>query len=192
MSNDPTQVSDETLVQQVVRLQDVQAFEQLMRRHQTRMLYLQRRFVRDPALAEDLCQETFFRAWDKLETFKGSGSFAAWLTRLGYNIFLQHRRKSSKTADLERPYLEENGEQNGELATRTEIDSATRDELPDLPRLLAILPETDQMVLVLSYGQGLSVSEISEVLDVPAGTIKSQIHRAKEKIRQHFNIGVAA
>lgn len=186
-------VSDETLVQQVLGLQDVQAFEQLVRRHQTRMLYLQRRFVRDHALAEDLCQETFFRAWEKLDTFRGTGSFAAWLTRLGYNIFLQHRRKVSKAASLEQPYAEDRDVEMsaGETSGRATAP-AIHDELPDLPKLLAILPEAEQMVLVLSYGQGLSISEIGEVLDLPPGTIKSQIHRAKDKIRQHFKIGVAA
>ena len=97
------EVSDETLVQQVVRLKDLQAFERLVQRHEKRILHLQRRFVRDHALAE-----------------------------------------------------------------------------------------ADQIVLLLSYGHGLSIAEIADVLNAPDGTIKSQIHRAKDKIRRHFSIGAAA
>lgn len=185
--------SDETLVRQVVGLNDQQAFEQLVRRHQTRLLYLQRRFVRDDALAEDLCQETFLRAWDKLSTFRGTGSFSAWLTRLGYNIFLQHRRKTSASAGLMQPYVDDDSGVEGCGTTPAPAPiPAQRDELPDLPKLLAILPEAEQLVLILTYAHGLSATEIGAILDTPPGTIKSQVHRAKDKIRQHFQIGVAA
>ncbi|MDH3641332.1 MAG: sigma-70 family RNA polymerase sigma factor [Gammaproteobacteria bacterium] len=185
------EISDETLVRQAVTLKDVSAFEQLVHRHQVRMLHLQRRFVRDHALAEDLAQETFLRAWDKLDTFRGTGSFAAWLTRLGYNIFLQHRRKMSNATKAEQPYPDD-AEGDANATTEAMATPGPHDELPDLPKLLAVLPEAEQLVLVLSYGQGLSVTEISDVLDVPSGTIKSQIHRAKEKIRAHFKIEAAA
>jgi RNA polymerase sigma-70 factor (ECF subfamily) len=182
------EVSDETLVQQVVRLKDLQAFERLVQRHEKRILHLQRRFIRDHALAEDLCQETFVRAWDRLDTFSGRGSFAAWLTKLAYNIFLQHRRKHAARTSRETPYEEE--AEAGPAALEGPAPNA--DELPDLPRLLAILPEADRLVLLLSYGHGLSIAEIADVLETPDGTIKSQIHRAKEKIRRHFSIGAAA
>jgi RNA polymerase sigma-70 factor (ECF subfamily) len=182
------EVSDETLVQQAVRLQDLQAFETLVRRHEKRILHLQRRFIRNHATAEDLCQETFLRAWSRLDTFSGRGSFGAWLTKLAYNIFLQHRRKHAAGASRETSFEEE------AEAGRAGIDdpAPNADEVPDLQRLLAVLPEADQIVLLLSYGHGLSIAEIAEVLDAPDGTIKSQIHRAKDKIRRHFSIGAAA
>ena len=62
------------------------------------------------------------------------------------------------------------------------------DELPDLPRLLSVLSYEQQLVIVLNYGHGLSNTEISQVLGIAPGTVKSQIHRAKDKIRQRFNI----
>ena len=91
------EASDETLVSQTLILGDITAFEQLVARHQPRVLLLQRRLVRDASIAEDLCQETFIRAWNKLRTFRATGRFQAWLTKLAYNVFLQHYRHASRT-----------------------------------------------------------------------------------------------
>jgi RNA polymerase sigma-70 factor (ECF subfamily) len=66
------------------------------------------------------------------------------------------------------------------------------DELPDLPKLLAVLTKEEQTLMVLNYAHGLSNREIGEVLGIPVGTIKSQIHRAKDKIRHRFRIGATA
>ena len=183
------EASDETLVSQALNLGDIAAFEQLVRRHQPRVLLLQRRLVRDHALAEDLCQETFIRAWNKLRTFRATGRFQAWLTKLAYNVFLQHHRHASRTPK----HMASIGE-DGELDRKCSVMPTTPfiDELPDLPKLLAVLSKEEQTVMVLNYAHGLSNSEISEVLGIPAGTIKSQIHRAKDKIRHRFRIGVTA
>ena len=88
------ELSDEALVQQAIGLNDLGAFEQLVHRHQPRILMLQRRFSGDRALAEDLSQETFLRAWRNLDSFRGTGRFSAWLAKLAYNVFLQHIRKN--------------------------------------------------------------------------------------------------
>ncbi len=183
------EASDEMLVSQALSLGDITAFEQLVRRHQPRVLLLQRRLVRDHALAEDLCQETFIRAWNKLRTYKATGRFRAWLTKLAYNVFLQHYRRASRTP----AHMESIG-QDGELDQACLVMPSTSliDELPDLPKLLAILSGEEQTVMVLNYAHGLSNTEIGEVLGIPTGTVKSQIHRAKEKIRQQFQIGVVA
>lgn len=173
--------TDEALVQQAVTLGDMAAFEVLVRRHQARILALQKRFSRDHALAEDLAQETFLRAWRKLSTFSNTGSFGAWLAKLAYHIFLQHRRRASTTREMTSP--------TESLDVADTPVSGVSDELPDLQRMLDILEHDEQLVLVLNYAHGLSNSEIGDVLNLPTGTVKSQIHRAKEKIRQQFRIG---
>ena len=162
---------------QVVTLSDVEAFAALVRRYQAKILLLQRRLVRDSGFAEDLCQETFLRAWDKMATFRGEGRFAAWLSKLAYNVFLQHYRKSSRAVEQSLP--------PGELPERT---SQLEDELPDLERLLGVLNTEEQLLLVLNYAYGLTNEEIGQVLDQPTGTVKSNIHRAKTKIRQRYRI----
>ncbi|MEZ5559226.1 MAG: sigma-70 family RNA polymerase sigma factor [Pseudomonadales bacterium] len=179
------QESDEALVSRVLALDDRDAFATLVKRHQQRIYYLLRRFARDPALAEDLCQNTFLRAWERLASFSGSGRFAAWLGKLAYNEFLQHLRQRRRSPEAD-PLSLDDPSVPPALAPGESGASA------DLERLLAVLRPDEQHLLLLSYAHGLTIAEIAEVVDQPPGTIKSQIHRAKQKIREHFAIEVPA
>ena len=87
------QLSDETLVSRVIATRDTDAFAELVGRHQGRIRGLLTHLARDPSLAQDLAQDTFVRAWERIDMFRGTGSFAAWLGRLAYNRFLQHERR---------------------------------------------------------------------------------------------------
>jgi RNA polymerase sigma-70 factor (ECF subfamily) len=169
-------ISDEILVSQAVSLKDTEAFSELVRRYQAKILLLQRRLTGEPALAEDLSQETFLRAWQKLDTFRGSGSFGGWLASLSRNIFLQHIRRH-------RHQRHESPLQEAEQPARERDDAA----LADLDRLLGVLEVEDQVIMVLNYAYGLSNSEVADVIDMPIGTVKARIHRAKAKIRQQFD-----
>jgi RNA polymerase sigma-70 factor (ECF subfamily) len=173
------EISDESLVMQVQALRDVEAFTTLVRRYQSRVRAFQRRLCRaDPALAEDLSQETFWRAWDKIGSYKGKGKFSAWLMTIAYNEFRQAYRKSKKVDLL---FLEDT-DQEQLNDPKTMEDPGTL----DLPKLMAVLNDEEQQTLVLSYAHGFSNTEIAGILGLPAGTVKSQIHRAKNKIRDQF------
>lgn len=172
---------DETLVARVVAMGDDKAYETLVRRYQQRIFYLLWRFTRNRWVAEELCQETFLRAWRKLDSFAGHGSFAGWLTRLAYNEFLQHRRRRQITGDsLDDPRIKAAAE--AALAVPESTAAA------DLERLLAVVSPEEQNLLILSYAGGLSATEIADMMESSPGTVKSKIHRAKEKIRRHFHI----
>lgn len=177
------QASDQALVARAVSLADDGAFETLMRRHQQRIYYLLLRFSRDRAVAEDLCQDTFLQAWRKLSSYQGRGSFAGWLAQVAYKVFLQHRRRNrhQPPQSLEDPQFQASGDQ----ALRSPQPAG---EAPDLERLLAVVSTDERTLLILAYGAGLSASEIGEMLGSSAGTVKSRIHRAKQKIRRHFHI----
>lgn len=177
-------VGDAALAAQAAALGDAAAFETLMRRHEQRILYVLLRLSGDRALAEDLCQETFLRAWRKLDTFQGTGSFAGWLLRLAHNVFLADRRRMRTTAErtMEDPLQ----------AAAVPPSEALQESGPDLDRLLAVVSPDERQLLILSYAAGLSASEIAAMLGASAGTVKSQIHRAKQKIREHFAIGAVS
>lgn len=168
--------TDESLVAQATKLKDTAAFAELVRRYEQKILLLQRRLTGERSLAEDLAQETFLRAWQKLHTFGGRGSFAGWLASLSYNVFRAHWRKTRRQRN-EVPL----GDM--EFGAR-EIDQPG---LADLDRLLGMLNSEDQVIMTLSYAYGLTNTEVGEVLDMPAGTIKARIHRAKAKIREGLN-----
>lgn len=172
---------DQALVSRVVAMGDHKAYETLMRRHQQRIFYLLWRFTRNRSVAEELCQETFLRAWRKLDSFAGHGSFAGWLTKLAYNEFLQNRRRRQVTGDsLDDPRTQ--------AAAESALAVPDSTAAPDLERLLAVVSPDEQNLLILTYAAGLSATEIADMLQSSAGTVKSRIHRAKEKIRRHFHI----
>ena len=176
-----TTSEDHQLVARVVSGQDVDAFGELIRRHQSHVRNFLRKLTGDYALADDLAQDCFMHAWKKLQTYSGSGSFIGWLLKVAYTTFLQSRRKSKRYAEI----LQEVGHAK-------EADSSAytnpSDEVGDLDRFLAVLSEEERAVMVMSYACGLSHREISEATEMPVGTVKSVIFRGKEKIRASFDI----
>lgn len=178
-----TPASDEELVAIAVAAGDQAAFGELVRRHQSRVRAWLRQLTGDAAEADDLAQETFLRAWTRLNTFAGRGRFLAWLMKLAYNEFLQAVRGSQRRRRLAGEY-----EAQAAVLGRTADDSlsGTAAELPDLPRLLAVLGEEERHVMLLGYGCGFSQSEISEITGMALGTVKSHMHRGKARIRESF------
>ncbi len=121
------------------------------------------------------------RAWDKLHTFHGGGSLAAWLLRVAYRQFLQFARHQKRQGEI----LEQFGQQS--LVTGAAFAQDCHDS-PDLARMLAVLSEQQRLVMTLSYGYGMTHKEISTITELPVGTIKSHIRRSKLKIRDAFNL----
>ena len=165
----------------MVASQDASAFGELIRRHQSQVRNFLRKLTRDETLADDLAQDCFLHVWDKIHTYSGSGSFIGWVLKVAYTTFLQSKRKSKRYHEI----LEQAGHEadgapvGGQNAPETELD---------LDTLLAALNEQERVIMIFSYACGLSHREISEATDLPAGTVKSIIHRAKERIRTQFEI----
>ena len=172
---------DQYLVALAVGSQDTAAFGELIRRHQSHVRNFLRKLSGDFALADDLAQDCFLHAWDKLQTYSGRGSFIGWLLKVAYTTFLQSKRKSKRYAEI----LDEVG-QVAENAPGSYTQAS--DEVSDLDKLLAVLSEEERAVMIMSYACGLSHREISEATGMPVGTIKSVIFRGKEKIRTSFDI----
>ena len=176
-----TSSDDQYLVALAVTSQDTAAFGELVRRHQSQVRNFLRKLTADTVEADDLSQEAFLHAWDKLQTYSGKGSFIGWLLKVAYTTFLQSKRKSKRYAEV----LEEAGH-----VADLESKSYTRDreEVSDLDRLLAVLTEEERAIMIMSYACGLSHREIGDATGLPVGTIKSIIFRGKEKIRTSFDI----
>jgi RNA polymerase sigma-70 factor (ECF subfamily) len=165
----------------VAASQDANAFGELVRRHQSQVRNFLRKLTRDETLADDLAQDCFLHVWDKIHTYTGSGSFIGWVLRVAYTTFLQSKRKSKRYNEVL--------QQAGHEADRAPVaDHSTPETELDLDTLLAALNEQERVIMIFSYACGLSHREISEATDLPAGTVKSIIHRAKERIRTQFEI----
>lgn len=174
-------LEDHELVARAVSRQDTAAFGELIRRHQSHVRNFLRKLCSDYTLADDLAQDCFLHAWDKLQTFSGRGSFIGWLLKVAYTTFLQSRRKTKRYAEI----LDSAG-QVADQESRSKV--SPNDEFTDLEKFLAVLTEEERAIMVMSYACGLSHKEIGDATDMPVGTVKSVIFRGKEKIRNSFDI----
>ncbi len=165
----------------MVASQDTAAFGELIRRHQSQVRNFLRKLSRDETLADDLAQDCFLHVWDKIHTYTGSGSFIGWMLKVAYTTFLQSKRKSKRYREV----VAQAGHE-ADRVPRT-VQDAPETEL-DVETLMAALNEQERLIMIFSYACGLSHREISEATELPAGTVKSIIHRAKEKIRTQFEI----
>ncbi len=172
---------DQYLVALAVASQDTAAFGELIRRHQSQVRNFLRKLAADPVEADDLSQEAFLHAWDKLQTYSGRGSFIGWLLKVAYTTFLQAKRKSKRYAEV----LDEAGHV-ADMESRSYTEDSQ--EVSDLDKLLAVLSQEERAIMVMSYACGLSHREIGDATGLPVGTVKSIIFRGKEKIRTSFDI----
>jgi RNA polymerase sigma-70 factor (ECF subfamily) len=169
---------DEDLVA-LARSGDVPAFESLYRRHRNRIHALVWRLCGgDNGLAEDLLQEAFVRAWQKLGSFRGDSRFGTWLHRLSANVALSDRRIRVRRARHEEP-LDESSERTA-TGSRDVVAAQRR----DLERAIARLPERARTVLVLYDIEGYGHAEIAAITGMAVGSSKAQLHRARRLVRE--------
>lgn len=169
---------DEELVA-LARSGDVPAFESLYRRHRNRIYALVWRLCGgDNSLAEDLLQEAFVRAWQKLDSFRGDSRFGTWLHRLSANVALSDRRIRVRRARHEEP-LDESAERT--VTGSRDVFAAQR---RDLERAIARLPERARTVLVLFDIEGYGHAQIAAITGMAVGSSKAQLHRARRLVRE--------
>jgi RNA polymerase sigma-70 factor (ECF subfamily) len=159
---------------------DVTAFEEVYQSHYRRVYSLCLRMTRNVSDAEDLTQDVFVQLFRKLKTFRGKASFNTWLYRLTVNEVLMHFRKRAVKAERttkDETTLEaiEDGTQNGRVSVvdRISLDEAIRQ-----------LPPGYRAVLILHDAEGYEHEEIGSILGCAVGTSKSQLHKARMKVRQ--------
>ena len=163
------------------RAGDCLAFEQLYRRHRDRIYGLLWRLSGgDSALAEDLLQEAFVRAWQKLDSFRGESRFGTWLHRLSANVGLSDRRTRVRRVEHEKG-LDDATDRNA-VGERDVIAGKRM----DLEQAISKLPERARTVLVLYDIEGYSHAEIAEETGMAVGSSKAQLHRARKLIRENL------
>lgn len=159
---------DTELIARVLATDDRHAFGELVRRHQSQVRGLLRRLTGDAAAADDLAQETFLRAHRSLAGYRGGAKLSCWLYRIAYNAFASQARRPTVPQGYEA------------------VGSATMDHVlsrHDLTRALAELRPDERVALALTYGRDLTHEEAAEILGCPLGTLKTNVLRAKDKLR---------
>jgi RNA polymerase sigma-70 factor (ECF subfamily) len=154
------------------------AFEQILRRYQRPILSFLARMTGDTALAEDLAQETFVKAFRKLAAFDTSRRLSSWLFRIAHNTAVDALRKAKPAAAV----LDSGDPPDDPVAPAT-ADPVERRALGQaLQGALARLRPEYRTAVVLRYEDGLSFEEIGQVLGVPDTTARSHVHRARKEL----------
>lgn len=170
-------ISDADLITRVLLSKDRNAFAALVRRYQSGVRGLLRKLTHgDVALADDLAQETFIKAYKAIQSFRNEAKFSTWLYRIAYNAFISDARRRKPQELLDETLPED----------AAPVESTQLDLKRDLAAAMANLTYKERMAIHVCYHQGLSHHEAAEVLGQPLGTIKTDINRGKEKLRRYL------
>jgi RNA polymerase sigma-70 factor, ECF subfamily len=163
---------------------DEQAFTVLFETHKRRVYSLCLRMTGNTAEAEDLTQEAFLQLFRKISTFRGESAFSTWLHRLAVNVVLMHLRKKG----LQQVSIDETEDSQGETVRRDYGEQDFRllgsvDRI-GLSRAISQLPPGYRAVFVLHDVEGYEHNEIAEIMNCSVGNSKSQLHKARLKLRE--------
>jgi RNA polymerase sigma-70 factor, ECF subfamily len=155
---------------------DRRAFERLYRTHGPRVFALCLRMTGDRVTAEELVQDVFVRAWQKLESFRGDSAFGTWLHRVAVNIVLSHRKKDGMQRDRT--------VQDDEVVAVAPTRAVHVGDRLDLEAAIAGLPQGARRIFVLHDVEGYTHEEIGDLLGITSGGSKAQLHRARMLLRE--------
>jgi len=156
---------------------DEGAFQELVDRHKDLVFALIARTVQDRSRAEDLAQDVFLRVHRGLPYFRGEARLSTWIYRIVANVCLQDHGRTPKTAPLD----EERDARSLSAADRQFTDLEVRDRLE---KAIARLPANYRLLIAAHYLRGVQYEELAEALQLPLGTVKTQLYRAKQQLRR--------
>lgn len=181
-------LTDEQLLEQIGQ-RNAEALETLYDRHAQVVYSLILRIVRKQTSAEEVLQEVFWQVWTSAISYRGSGSAAAWIYRIARNKALDHLRRQKRTSEgNEVEYLDSiAGALEPDLAAKNFSVEQTAERnwrAQQVRAALQSLPEEQRVCVELAYFEGLSQSQIAEVLRLPLGTVKTRLRLGMEKLER--------
>lgn len=172
-------VPDSELISRVLVYEDQYAFSQLVKKYQSRIrLFLRRLLDGNEELADELAQETFMLVFRKLKSFRGESSFSTWLYTIAKNQFLQHARRQKQLYSF-------NEDDEADLGGNLQVERV--EKKLDLEEAFKHLRPMEKATLTMSYSEDLSHEDISQILEIPLGTVKTSISRGKNKLQKILN-----
>jgi RNA polymerase sigma-70 factor (ECF subfamily) len=156
---------------------DERGFQELVDRHKDLVFALIARTVQDRSRAEDLAQDVFLRIHRGLPYFRGEARLSTWIYRIVANVCLQDQARAPRTSPLD----PERQPQAISVADRQFNDLEVRDRLE---KAIARLPPNYRLLIAAHYLRGVQYEELAEALQLPLGTVKTQLYRAKQQLRR--------
>jgi len=169
----------------VVRCQrnESRAFDELVARHQDRVYTAVTRFCGNAEDAADIVQRAFINAFRKIQEFKGDSAFSTWIYRIAFNQAISFRRENR------RPAVSIYSSKDDEKVVEPAVDSNPTEKLEGeetqkkVQQALEMLEEGDRQIILLKDLQGHSYDEIASIMQIPKGTVRSRLHRARLELK---------
>lgn len=169
---------------------DMQAFDSLVSRYETKAYQYAFRMTRNQDVAADIVSDAFVRVFNALKNFRGQSAFGTWLYRILTNCYLDRKKRDRDKATVS---LDQPSGPSGEMERQIEDDAPGPDDLAEqdarestVQAALQKLPEYQQAMLVMFHVEMLSYEEIAAALDLPIGTVKSRLNRARVALREQL------
>jgi RNA polymerase sigma-70 factor (ECF subfamily) len=179
MGKDLITSTDQELIQEV-RTGNRRAYSELVKRHQKALLRMALRFVKDLDTAEDVVQESFIKAYEKLNLFEGRASFKSWLFQIAVNTAKNKLRENKRiTTDIDDVHIAVGAVAESNLV-QTALASQIQEEVDKLP-------VRQKTALVLRVYEDLSFKEIADIMDCPYDTAKANYRHALMKLKESFD-----
>ncbi len=169
--------ADEALVRRAKR-GHAEAFSELVRRHQHTVYSLALRYMRDPALAEDMAQEAFLKGYRLLRGFRGDCRFSTWMYRVTCSVCLTEIARRRRRGEVPFQPGDPGGAEQG-----FEIDPSLKDTAEIVRRCVTRLPERYATIVTMYYLEQSPYEEIAAAMKIPVGTLKTWMFRARKELR---------
>lgn len=153
-----------------------EAFKELFMKNVSNIYSLCLRNAADTYLAEELTQEVFIKAWEKLKTFQFESKFSSWLHAIAVNQFLMYKRSEKRSSDKIEEFNKDKKDFNYAYESNIDIENA-----------ISKLPEKAKIVLILHDIEGYKHNEISKMMSIEPGTSKAHLHRARKILREELS-----
>lgn len=170
---------------------DQNAFSDIVNLYQNRLYQVCYRMLGNKHEAEDIAQEAFVRAYTNLHTFDQKRKFSTWLYRIATNLCIDRIRKKKPDYYLDAEVAGTDGlDMYSQIAADDQLPEEQLEQMELQDRIqyeISRLPDKYRSAIVLKYMEELSLQEISEILDLPLGTVKTRIHRGREALRKQLH-----
>ncbi|MEE2825251.1 MAG: sigma-70 family RNA polymerase sigma factor [Planctomycetota bacterium] len=174
--NEDVRLIDETLAG------NTKSFGELVQKYQNRLFNTMFHVVGSREEAEDVVQDAFVQAFVKLRSFRGASAFYTWLYRIAFNLSVSRRRRKRPSLSLDVVRETTGNDPLAENGCPTEL-MERKESVEQIRRALETLQEDHRAILVLREIEGYCYEEISHILDMPVGTVRSRLHRARLQLR---------
>jgi RNA polymerase sigma factor (sigma-70 family) len=182
---------DEVLIRNALNGEQ-EAYQELLNRYQKTVFHIVVKIIRNSDDAQDLVQETFMRAFNTLESYRSEFRFSTWLCKIAANCSIDYlRKKKIKAYSMDKPFETKNGTVEVELEDKGANPEETllrKQQMISIEEAIESLPPKYKQVIVYRHHDDKSYEEIARIMNIPIGTVKARIFRARELLKKKLKM----